>query len=209
MATPAIRLILFDLGGVLIELGGMPPFLERGGGGRSADELWELWLRSEAVRAFESGRIGAEAFAEAICAELALPAKPSEWLAAFARWPRGLFPGALELVRSIPRRYARATLSNTNAVHWPRFLAEPGFAQAFDAHFPSHLTGKLKPDAAAFQHVMDATGFAAEEILFLDDNALNVDAALRLGLTAFRVRGVNQARERLQELGVIPGAEQR
>src|SRR5690606_21189528 len=126
-----------------------------------------------------------------------------------ARWPKGLFPGALELVRSIPKEYARATLSNTNEVHWPRFLAEPGFAQAFDAHFPSHQTGKLKPDAAAFQHVMEATGLAPEEILFFDDNSLNVEAASRLGLRAFRVRGVSEARERLRELGVLPRAEQR
>jgi len=35
--------------------------------------------------------------------------------------------------------------------------------------FISHLTGKIKPDADAFEHVVDSLGFMPA-VLFLDDN---------------------------------------
>ncbi|SPF41375.1 hypothetical protein SBA4_2730003 [Candidatus Sulfopaludibacter sp. SbA4] len=64
-------------------------------------------------------------------------------------------PGTVDLVRSVPRKYVRSTLSNTNALQWPRLLNQRDLAEAFDHHFPSHLTGRIKPDEEAFQHVLD------------------------------------------------------
>jgi glucose-1-phosphatase len=46
-------------------------------------------------------------------------------------------------------------------------------ADAFDRHFASHLTGRIKPDEDAFQHVTVALNCTVEEVLFLDDNQLN------------------------------------
>jgi HAD superfamily hydrolase (TIGR01509 family) len=38
-----------------------------------------------------------------------------------------------------------------------------------DHHFASHLTGKIKPDEEAFQHVLATLGCDDPETLFLDD----------------------------------------
>jgi uncharacterized protein YunC (DUF1805 family) len=41
-------------------------------------------------------------------------------------------------------------------------------------------------------------------VLFVDDNALNVDAAAALGIVARRVAGVDGVRATLAELGLQP-----
>lgn len=199
-----IRVVLFDVGGVLVELSGVPTMLAWLGDRHSPDELWKIWLTSPVVRAFETGRTSPESFADELIAEMALPVGRKQLLEEFTSWPRGLFPGALDLVARVPRRYTRATLCNSNALHWPRMMTEMRLEQAFDHHFASHLVGKIKPDEEAFLHVTTTLGCGAEEVLFLDDNQLNVDAATRCGMTAIRVKGPTEAERALVEAGVLP-----
>ncbi len=78
-------------------------------------------------------------------------------------------------------------LSNSNALHWPRVMGDMGLGPAFDRHFVSHLTGRIKPDADAFEHVVDSLGCMPAQVLFLDDNSLNVEAAQSFGMHAIRV----------------------
>lgn len=195
--------MLFDLGGVLVELAGVPTMLEWMGNRVSPEELWKMWLGSAAVRAFETGRMDAARFADDLIAEMALPVTREKLIEEFTFWPRGLFPGALELLKQIPPRYTRATLSNSNALHWPRLMMELQLAEAFDQHFASHLICKIKPDEEAFRHVTHSLQCAAEEILFLDDNQLNVEAAAKVGMKAIRVQGVAASERALRDAGVI------
>ena len=199
----SIEVALFDLGGVLVELTGVPTLMSWMGGWIGPEEIWRRWLTSPNVRAFETGAMEPEEFADELIAELDLPIQRAEFLDAFTYWPRGLFPGAMELVGEIPRPIVRATLSNTNSLHWPRLMTEMGLAEAFDFHFASHLTGKIKPDTEAFEHVILSLGRAPESILFLDDNQLNVDAALSVGLNAFRVQGTKEARIVMEHIGAL------
>ena len=77
--------------------------------------------------------------------------------------------------------------------------------RAFHYNFPSHQVGKLKPDPDYFQHVLDAVGAPPARVLFLDDNAINVDAAAALGLHAHRAVGVEGARKVCAALGLQIG----
>jgi len=61
-----------------------------------------------------------------------------------------------------------------------------GLGPCFDVRFSSHLIGHLKPDKEAFEFVVAALGCAPERILFLDDNRLNIDGALAVGMQARR-----------------------
>jgi HAD superfamily hydrolase (TIGR01509 family) len=204
MKNTDIDVILFDLGGVLIELAGVEKMLEWSKGLGSTDELWRRWLQSGAVRAFETGRIGSDEFAVGVIEEFALPVAPAEFLAAFHGWPRALFPGAHALLAELAPHYRLASVSNTNTMHWARFTGEWALDQSFHHNFPSHRVGKLKPDAEYFEHVLDAVGAPAARVLFIDDNAINVDAAGRVGLVTRRVLGVDGARSALRELGLLP-----
>ena len=204
MKNTDIDVILFDLGGVLIELGGVEKMLEWSKGLASTDDLWRRWLHSAAVRAFETGRIDTAAFAAGVIKEFDVPVSPAEFLQAFHGWPRALFPGAKELLVELAPHYQLASVSNTNVMHWGRFTGEWSLDQSFHHNFPSHRVGKLKPDAEYFEHVLDAVGAPAARVLFIDDNAINVDAASRLGVVSRRVLGVQGARSALRELGLLP-----
>jgi putative hydrolase of the HAD superfamily len=169
----------------------------------SREELLGMWLASPSVRAFETGRITAEVFADQLIEEMGLPVNRDQLLTEFSRWPVRLLPGALDLVGRIPRRYTRATLSNTNALHWPRVMHQMQLDAAFDRHFASHLTGKIKPDEEAFQNVTEVLGCKPEEILFLDDSHLNVGAARKVGINSVRAIGVAEAERILIDHGVV------
>lgn len=193
-----VRVVLFDIGGVLVELTGTPMLLSWANNSLSPDDVWVKWLTSPTVRAFETGGIDPTEFSTRLVREMQLSICADELLRQFVVWPKGLYPGALELVRSIPAGYTKATLSNCNCLHWPRFVNEMGLGEAFDLHFPSHLTGKIKPDAEAYAQVIDQLNCRPADILYLDDNKLNTDAAERLGIRAVQVKGVKEAADGLK-----------
>lgn len=199
-----IDVILFDLGGVLIELAGVEKMLEWSPGVGTTEELWKRWLHSSAVRRFETGGIGREEFAQDVIREFDVPVAPDEFLRAFTWWPRALFPGAKDLLAQLRPHYRLASVSNTNEIHWQRFTADWSLDAAFHHNFPSHHVGKLKPDADYFAHVLEAVDAPPERVLFIDDNAINVDAAARMGLIARRVVGIDGARGVFAELGLLP-----
>ena len=204
MTSPRIEVILFDLGGVLIELAGVEQMLAWAPHVADTDALWQRWLHSPAVRGFETGRTTQAAFAAEIVAEFALPVDADAFLAAFTRWPRALFPDAKPLLAELAPRFRLASVSNTNEIHWRRFRDEWSLDAHFHANFPSFEVGRLKPDADYFDHVLEALDTRAEHVLFVDDNAINVDAAARVGMTARRVAGPAAVRAVLAELALHP-----
>jgi putative hydrolase of the HAD superfamily len=107
------------------------------------------------------------------------------------------------MLARIPRSYRRAILSNTNALHWPRVLNDMQLGAAFDCHFVSHITGRIKPDPDAFEHAVESLDCIPKQVLFLDDNMLNVRAAQSYGMHAIRVRGAIEAQHALAELGIL------
>jgi HAD superfamily hydrolase (TIGR01509 family) len=197
------RVILFDIGGVLVELAGVAKMLEWMGGRTTTEELWRRWLTSETVRSFETGRIDSTTFGVRAVDEFGLGIAPSAFVDAFAAWPTGLYPGTLELLARIPQHYTRAVLSNSNGLHWERIRDDMGLGAAIEHHFVSHLTGRIKPDAEAFLHVSETLGCAPREVLFLDDNQLNVDAARGVGMQAMVAKGRADAERVLVSAGVI------
>jgi putative hydrolase of the HAD superfamily len=200
-----IGVVLFDVGGVLVELSGIETLMGWLGSGITAEDLWVKWLRSSAVRRFETGQSEASEFAAHVTREFALGIEPAHFLESFEGWPLGLYPGVADMLARIPGHYRRALLSNSNALHWPRMLRDMGLEAAFEHRFVSHLTGKIKPDSAAFEDVVATLGCLPREVLFLDDNRLNVDAAKSFGMNAVRVVGPSEAQRALAEFGIIDG----
>jgi HAD superfamily hydrolase (TIGR01509 family) len=198
-----LRVIVFDVGGVLVDLGGVDALLGWMGPSATLDQLWPLWLRSPSVRAFETGRIAPSEFAAGILGELKLDIAPERFLESFAGWPTHAYPGVLEMIATIPKRYQLALLSNSNVLHWPRVLDEMKLRSSFEHRFSSHLIGKIKPDAEAFEHVIATLGCQPAEVLFLDDNLLNVEAARSMGMHSQRVRGLQETHSALRDAGVL------
>lgn len=197
-----IKVILFDLGGVLVELTGVPTMLTWTGKKFDEEMLWAAWLNSRAVRSFESGKTSPEQFAEQLIQEMDLPVKKTDFLDAFINWPRGLFPGVPELLNRLNNRYALACLSNSNELHWPILMEDMGLEKMISPCFSSHLMGKLKPDKDAYDYVLQYLGCKASSVLFLDDNSINVDSARTMGIHAYKVKGVNEIEQVLISAGI-------
>ncbi len=195
------EVILFDLGGVLVELSGMPTVLEWSA--LDENELWYKWLHSPAVRKFESGQGDADEFASEIIRELGLKTNEAEFLTEFSRWPKGLFDGGIELLRELREITTIACLSNTNFLHWERFRTETELLELFHTTLASHETGLLKPDLVTYTQAVEKLGVKPEAILFLDDNQINIDAALTIGIQAKLTKGAHQAKQHIQSIGLL------
>lgn len=204
MAEP-VDLVLFDLGGVLIEVAGVRAMLELTGMA-SEEELWRRWLTCRWVRRFESGGCSETEFAAGVVADWQLDLSAAAFLQAFREWPTQPLPGAVELVAQTRASVATGCFSNTNALHWHDQVAGWPLAGLFDLRFLSFELGILKPDVAAFAHVAGLLEVPAERVLFLDDNAVNVEGALAAGFQATRAAGVDEARQRLVEAAVLGAA---
>ncbi len=96
-------------------------------------------------------------------------------------------------------------LSNMNAFQWEANYEAIPLTEAFDFRFLSFELGLVKPDAAIFDAVAARLPVARDRVLFLDDNAVNVDAAEAAGFAARHVRGVGGARDALVSAGVLGG----
>ncbi len=128
-----IQVVVFDLGGVIVDLSGLDHFLSRHD--LVPEEFMPAWLDLGAGHDFESGRTSPAEFAEAFLAEFDLRLSSEQFLSEFADWPSGLLPGARKLVDDLD--VVTATLSNTNSIHWASDFTQTVLIDMFDRHFPS------------------------------------------------------------------------
>lgn len=196
-------LLLFDLGGVLIEFSGPHDIHALLREPVSAEEAARLFAANDAIAEFEVGRTSPEEFAAAFCAALPLNCSPGAFLQHYQSWTRAILPGAAELLSELQATYRLAALSNSNLLHWT--LSEPVVAiqTYFERAFSSHLLGVRKPDPEMFMRALAELKVAPPEVVFFDDNAVNAEAARSLGIDAYRVEGPQEVRRRLVELSLL------
>jgi len=194
--------LLFDVGGVLVDWDGIKPLQALSGGRLSSEAARRFWLESSWVVEFESGRCPADRFAAGVVEELVLPVSPGQFLEHFISWDRGLFPGAIDLLKKLKPGFVLACLSNNNALHWGALQRETGLQRLFHHCFISCEIGLMKPDLRAFEYVLDSLKTPAREIAFFDDNPECIAAARRTGMDAHLVRGVEQVKTALARINI-------
>jgi glucose-1-phosphatase len=197
-AVPAV--LLFDLGGVLIEhttFQELPALLPEP---IETASLYDRWLTSDSVRRFESGQMMADEFSVAFASEWGLTISPEAFLAAFSGWPKGPYVGAIELLGALRERFTIAFLSNCNPIHWERLGDIIGHA---DRAFSSHHFGIVKPDAEIFERVITELDCQPRQICFFDDSLRNVEAARASGMKAHQTVGFAALRSTIASLGYL------
>ena len=189
---PMSRLVLFDIGGVLIRIRTWDRALRAGGLSAARcsdllprlDELEKLWLD------FESGACDWPAFQGLLQARFQLSPEESE-ACAFAILDKA-FPGSAELVDELRRGGLHlGTLSNTNAFHWGHMASGSGPFRlpidGFEFPFTSFQIRELKPRPEIYVAAEKLSGHAPSSIAFFDDRAENVRTALDRGWCAERI----------------------
>ena len=196
-----IKTLLFDLGGVLVELSGVANMMSWSD--LTEDEIWCRWTNSTSVRKFETGGCSADDFSRQIVEEFSLTVSPESFLDAFIAWPIP-YPGACDLLEQLSTRFRMVCLSNTNQLHWERFETESELLSHFHVTLPSHITGKMKPDVEVFCHALNVLDQNPESIFFMDDNQLNIDSAREVGIQAELTLSLSGVVENLEARGLFP-----
>jgi putative hydrolase of the HAD superfamily len=197
----AFDVLLFDLGGVLIDFAGYDELSHLLPEGVDRDEVRARWISSPSVQRFERAAITPQQFARGVVRELQLDLSPDEFIKAFVEWARGLYPGARSLLGRLHKTHRLACLSNSNELHTPlhRLSIEP----LMDSYYFSDELGQVKPDREIFEHVIRDLDVPRGRIAFFDDTPINVEAARKVGIIAYEVDGLAELESRLQGLGVL------
>jgi len=82
-------------------------------------------------------------------------------------------------------------LSNINISTWEYYRGYPIFSE-FDGLFLSYELGLIKPHPEIYLECLKRSGKTAQEVLFVDDLAENIEAARKLGFNVWQYDPSNQ-----------------
>jgi len=196
--------LLFDLGGVLVDFKGLESLKELVPRNMDLEDMRKRWLLSSSVKKFETGQYNTMEFVTDFTKEWKLTITPSQFLDEFSTWANGPYDEALSLLDSLKTDYILACLSNCNELHWDKIKDSSGFGEVFHHLYSSHEIGVAKPDTAAFEHVLSNLGVKPESVAFFDDNQMNIEAAEGLGIESYKVYGLKELNQMLITLGIAP-----
>ena len=190
------QIILFDLGGVLVDLADPVTSI---GLSMSSEEFWRTWLSSPLVQQFETGRLTTSEFVSQFGAELGFH-DAAEFDRALRSWHLPMFDGAEKALQTLTESNTIALLSNTNEIHWQHVESQTDVFADFAKVFLSYETGNAKPHPSAFHDVVVHFDCEPQDIVFFDDNVDNVAAARAAGLRAVRVQGWPEVEREIEKI---------
>lgn len=229
MSNADVKIIVFDLGGVVVRIcrswaegcaaAGLP-FRDAGLGSE------DMKVRRRAASAKHGrGEISCTDYYREMAATTGGLYTPEEAERIHHAWTRDEYPGVFELIHRIhDAGLDTGVLSNTNHAHWVRLApARAGGSETPEYRTPaairhlhaSHLLRLLKPEAEIYRAFERATGFhggadslgTPSHIVFFDDLPENVAAANAAGWRAFQVDHTGDTAQQmtgiLQKLGVL------
>jgi HAD superfamily hydrolase (TIGR01509 family) len=191
-----IRNIIFDLGGVIINLDNRRT--EEAFTNLGVKNIRQYFGHGHAASFFkdyEVGKISDSQFIDAI-RELTGPEVSEQaiidgWNALLLDFP----PERIQLLRHLGKSYRIFLFSNTNALHLAalqKIYADTFGPETLDDHiektYYSHLLGMRKPDKESYEHILKEHGLKGAETLFVDDAIINVEGAETAGLKGLYLR---------------------
>lgn len=192
MSNKAIRNLIVDFGGVLIDLDRtrcIEHFKQLGLD--NVEAMLDIYHQQDFFQQYEKGLISSAEFRDIIRSRISRPVTDTEIDEAWNSFLTGIPEYKLELLLELRKSYIVYLLSNTNEIHWQwscrhafpykTFRVEDYFEHIY-LSYQLHLA---KPDTAIFRHVLEETGIAPEETLFIDDSAENCRAAASLGIATY------------------------
>lgn len=187
-----IRNIIFDLGGVIINIDyNRTAEAFKHLGMKDFDTIYSKAKQSHLFDRLETGALAEEMFHEEMYNYLpqGIPAHQitAAWNAMLLEFPAS----RMDFIYELKKHYRLFLLSNTNSIHLKEFLkmaddqlGEDRFENAFEKVYYSCSVGMRKPDLEIFELVLNENNLKADETLFVDDSPQHVEGALKAGLKA-------------------------
>lgn len=194
MIKPGINNIIFDFGGVILNIDknrALTAFFELGiDPGQAASFLQE---RDSIIIRHEKGLISPFQFRDEIRQMLAVPVSDQTidraWNSILLDFPQS----RIRLLEKLVSCYRLFILSNTSSIHYTCYMQtfrdtySRDFNSLFEKTYWSFLIGMRKPDDVVYRHVLSDGEMAASETLFIDDSAVNVEAARKAGMHGYHL----------------------
>ena len=185
----AVEALLFDLGGVLVEVDWSRAFASWSArSGVPAGELAKRFRRDASYEAHECGTLSDADFFSALRKSLGLGLSDAEMLEGWNAILGEPFPGVPALLKDLSLIWPVYVFSNTNVAHvahWrPRYREMLAPVRGV---IVSCELGTRKPRREAFERAAARMGVAPQAILFMDDLEENVAGARAAGLQALHV----------------------
>ena len=185
MAGQQIKVILFDLGNVLVDFDHkrsaerISVFCKK-----SPLEIYNLFFDSQVTVAFEEGKLAPEKFYQQVKEMLDLKLSYDSFVPI---WNDIFFLSAknrsvYRLVNILRAGYKIAMLSNINFLHYEYLKKNFPVFGVFDKIFLSFELGLVKPDKKIYENVIAAMRVSPQEIFYTDDRPELVQSANSLGI---------------------------
>jgi len=186
---PHIKNILFDFGGVIINLdlsASIEAFEKLKG--PNASISFEEWTQYGVEPAFERGEISPRDFCEQMRILLDNPVSDQQIYDAWNAMILDIPEYRIRAIEKLKKKYRVFLLSNTSETHYQLYTKEfqekyhyQEWEKLFEKAWFSHHIGLRKPDPAIFKLILKEKNLNAGETLFIDDSKANTDAADALG----------------------------
>ncbi|HEY9363635.1 MAG TPA: HAD family phosphatase [Chitinophagaceae bacterium] len=191
----AIKNIIFDLGGVLLNIDfnkTQKAFADLG-----VTNFIDLYTQFHSTPLFvdyETGKISDEKFIEGIRSSAGIPLSDENVISAWNALLLDFPIERLKLLEKLKTKYRLFLLSNTNALHHAVFqktvldLSGKAFDDYFEKAYYSHSMGMRKPGVEIYEWVLKQNNLSAQETLFIDDTLINIEGAKKAGLQAIHLQ---------------------
>jgi len=185
-----IKAIIFDLGGVLLDIDFKKVCTSfKTLGANNFEEIYSQHECDPIFENLETGKISEEDF----CLALKKYTKESVTNKEIAdAWNSILLDfrlSSLNSLKKLKNKYSLFLLSNTNTIHQQAFnkifentVGEGSFNSFFDKAYYSHEIGLRKPNADAYQYILQENNLQPYETLFIDDTPGNIEGAKAVGM---------------------------
>lgn len=193
-----IKNIIFDLGGVLLNLdiGRTEAAFAALVGSREAHRrLYHRLIEEKFLEHFETNAVNAEEFTKRMQQLNPHTVTPMQIQTAWSAMLLDFPSERLALLRKLREAgYRIFLLSNINSIHLrdvygileeSHGLSAGEFDALFEKPYYSHLIQRRKPDVDTYKFVLEDANIRPSETLFIDDNPHNIIGAQRAGLLAY------------------------
>jgi len=196
----SIRAVFFDLGGVILRTEYQAPrehLAEKLG--MEYDDLVKVVFDSESGYNASLGTITPDEHWAAVVKRLKRPASEMEAIR------HEFFAGdiidrtLLEFLRSLRSTYKTGLISNA----WGDlrdYIVREKFDDAFDHMIISAEVGAVKPEAKIYQIALEQAGVSANEAVFVDDFAVNIEGCEKVGMHGIYFEDAESTLLQLKEL---------
>ena len=204
LAPGSADALLFDLGRVVLDIDFSKAIsCWATHAGCAPSEILARYVRGDAYRDHETGRISDADYFDSLRASLGIRITDAQFLEGWNAIFAGEMPGIADLLARAANHLPLYAFSNTNRPHVEHFSqVHADVLGHFREIYLSSTIGLRKPDRDAYDYVIGAIGVPASRILFFDDLAENIEGARACGLMAVHVRSPTDVADALAALGI-------